>query len=59
MGIKLRENEKTWRNFGDVLDEVADKWQNFSDTQKSALATAFAGKRSLVLEHIVIYGVAV
>lgn len=59
MGIKLRENEKTWRNFGDVLDEVAGKWQNFSDTQKSALATAFAGKQCRVPEHIVIYGVAV
>lgn len=59
MGIKLRENENTWRNFGDVLDEVAGKWQNFSDTQKSALATAFAGKQCRVPEHIVIYGVAV
>jgi TP901 family phage tail tape measure protein len=47
IGIKLRENNNTWRDFGDVLDEVGQKWQKgeFSDTEKSGLATAFAGTR--------------
>ena len=45
VGIKLRENETDWRNFYDVLNEIASKWQNFTDTQKSQITTALGGTR--------------
>ncbi len=45
MGIALRKNQKEWRNFEDVLEEVAGKWKNFSSTQQSQIATAIAGVR--------------
>lgn len=43
-GIQLRTSETEFRNFGDVLDEVAGKWDSFSDTTRRAVASAFAGK---------------
>lgn len=45
MGIALRKSQKEWRSFEDVLDEVANKWDNFADTEKSKIATAIAGVR--------------
>lgn len=45
LGIKLRDSESEFRNFGDVLDEVGQKWDSFSGVQQSAIATAFAGTR--------------
>jgi TP901 family phage tail tape measure protein len=47
VGIKLRSDNQTWRNFGDVLDEVGGKWSTYSSVQKSAIANAFAGKLAL------------
>ena len=44
-GIQLRTSETEFRNFGDVLDEVAGKWDSFSDTTRRAVASAFAGTR--------------
>ena len=44
LGIKLRDTNSEFRNFGDVLDEVAGKWDSFSSVQQRAIATAFAGK---------------
>lgn len=56
LDIKLRDSIGEWRNFEDVLDEVADKWENFTEVQRSQIATAIAGKRSCqVPEYIVIY----
>ena len=46
LGIKLRNNEKDWRNFGDVLDDVAARWNSFSDTQRRAIANAFGQTRN-------------
>lgn len=43
VGIKLRDDNNTFRNFGDVLDETADKWDSYGDVQKRAIAKAFAG----------------
>jgi TP901 family phage tail tape measure protein len=43
LGIKLRDSVDQFRNFGDVLDEVATKWGSFSDVSQRALASAFAG----------------
>ena len=44
-GIRLRDSESEFRNFGDVLDEVAGKWNSFSDVTQRAIASAFAGSR--------------
>ena len=43
--IKLRENETDWRNFYSVLDEIASKWEGFTDTEKSQITTALGGKQ--------------
>lgn len=45
LGIKLRESNSEFRNFQDVLDEVADSWENYSSVQKAAIAKAFSGVR--------------
>lgn len=47
MGITLRDSQDEWRNFEDVIDEVAEKWKGFSSTQQSQIATAIAGKGKL------------
>lgn len=44
LGIELRTSESEFRNFGEVLDEVAGKWDSFSSVSQRAIATAFAGK---------------
>lgn len=44
-GIKLRISETEFRNFGEVLDEVARKWSSFDDVTQHAVATALAGTR--------------
>ena len=47
MGIALRSSQNEWRNFEDVLDEVAGKWSSFTGTQQSQIATAIAGRIKL------------
>lgn len=44
VGIKLRDSEDHFRNFGDVLNEVASKWDSYSNVQKRALSVSFAGE---------------
>ncbi len=44
-GIALRNAEGDFRNFGDVLDEVYDKWEKFRAVDQRAIAQAFAGTR--------------
>lgn len=44
LGIALRTADGIFRNFGEVLDEVAGRWDEFNSTQQRAIATAFAGK---------------
>ena len=41
----MRKSQYEWRSFEDVLDEVAEKWDVFSDTEQSKIATAIAGVR--------------
>lgn len=43
--IKLRDSNSNFRNFGDVLDDVAGKWSSYSNVEQHAIATAFAGTR--------------
>lgn len=45
LGIKLRDSNAEFRNFGDVLDEVSGKWDTFSSVQQRAIATALGGTR--------------
>lgn len=45
VGIALRENGGEFRNFGEVLDEVHSKWDNYGTVQQRAIAVAFAGTR--------------
>ena len=43
--IKLRESNQEFRNFQEVLDEVASAWDSYSSVQKAAIAKAFSGVR--------------
>lgn len=45
VGIALRKQNDEFRNFGEVLDEVAASWDHYSSVQQRAIATAFAGTR--------------
>lgn len=45
IGIKLRENAKEWRDIDDVLQDIADSWDNWDKTTQNAVATAVAGTR--------------
>ena len=45
LGIKLRESDNQFRDFGSVLDEVGSKWDNYSSVQQAAITKAFAGVR--------------
>ena len=44
-GIALRSSQNDWRDMYDVLDEVAGKWKELDDTQRSQIATALGGTR--------------
>ena len=45
VGIALRDNQGNWYDFYDVLDEIASKWDSFSDVQQSQITTALGGTR--------------
>lgn len=45
LGIKLRDVNGEFRNSGEVLDEVAERWNTFDSVAQHAIATAFAGTR--------------
>ena len=45
LDIKLRDSNESFRNFGDVLDDVGGKWGTYNEVQQSAIANAFAGKQ--------------
>ena len=45
VGIALRDNQGNWYDFYDVLDEVASRWDEFSDIQQSQITTALGGKQ--------------
>lgn len=44
-GIKLRDTEDEWRNLGDVIDDIGNKWSKLTSVEKSAIATQVAGTR--------------
>lgn len=45
IGISMRDTSAEFRNFDDVLAEIAEKWTTLSDVEKNAISTAFAGTR--------------
>ena len=45
LGIRLRDDADTWRDVGEVVDEVGQKWSSFTDIERSAISTAMAGVR--------------
>lgn len=44
-GIETRDQNLEFRNTGDVIDEVAEKWETFSKVEQSSIAKALAGVR--------------
>lgn len=44
VGLSLRDEEGQIRDLGDVLDEVAAKWDTYSRNQQNQISTAIAGK---------------
>ena len=45
LGINIRESVSSFRDFDDVMDEIASKWNTYTDVQKSGIATSLAGTR--------------
>lgn len=45
LGIALRDSNSEFRNMGDVLDEVGQKWNSLNSVQQAALSVAMAGTR--------------
>lgn len=43
VGISLRDSSGQFREFDDVLDDTARKWENFDSVTQRAVANAFAG----------------
>lgn len=43
--IDLRETVNEYKNYEDVLDDLASKWNTLSEVQQNALTKAFAGTR--------------
>lgn len=44
LGISIRNSKMEMRDMGEVLDELAKKWNTLSSVEQNAVATAFAGK---------------
>ena len=42
-GISLRDNAKEFRNIGDIIDDVAARWDDFTSVEQNQIATAMAG----------------
>jgi len=45
MGISIRKTNLEFKDFDDVLDEIADRWGTLDNVTKRAMANAFAGVR--------------
>lgn len=45
MGISIRKTNLEFKDFDEVLDEIADKWQTMDNVSKKAIANSFAGIR--------------
>lgn len=45
LGISLRSSNLEFRDFDDILDDIATKWETLDSVSKNAIATAMAGTR--------------
>lgn len=45
IGIQLRSSTNEFRDFDDVLDDTAKRWDKLSSVQQAAVSKAFAGQR--------------
>ena len=45
IGIQIRSTSTDMRGFDEVLEELAEKWDNLNDVEQNAVATALAGTR--------------
>lgn len=45
LGIALRDSQHEWRNEWDVMNEIGEKWQDFTSIEKSAIAEVMGGTR--------------
>lgn len=45
LGINIRASVSSFRDFDDIMDEIAGKWNTYTDVQKSGIATSLAGVR--------------
>lgn len=45
LGIKLRDTADTYRDFDDVLDDIGNRWKEFSQIDQNAISVAIAGTR--------------
>ena len=45
LGIKLRDSQGNFVNFGNVIDTIGSKWKTYSNLEQNAIATAVAGTR--------------
>jgi TP901 family phage tail tape measure protein len=43
VNIELRDSETSFRPLGDVIDDVAARWNTLNDIEQSAVANAIAG----------------
>lgn len=46
-GIVLTDSSDTYRNLGDIIDEVAGKWSSYSEASQQSIASAFAGQEHM------------
>ena len=45
--IKLRDSSTSFRDFGDVLEELGGKWNTLSETEQAFIAKSIAGIRQV------------
>ena len=45
LGIQILDEQGQMRDMGDIVEDVADKWQTWSQAQRQAAAVAMAGKQ--------------
>ena len=44
VGISLRDTTGDFRDIGEVINEVGNRWKEFDNVQQRQIATAMAGK---------------
>lgn len=56
VNIKLRESEDSYRDFGDVLDDVGKRWSTFTELERAAVGTALGGRQCLMPQLVAMQG---